>query len=455
MNRMSVLLLMATLLVGCSRFDDQYGETKGTSGAESVNGFGAFRSLLEQDFTAPVAADAAAAVTTTVRTRNLMRLSNREQNTDAIVWIPKSWPPANEPEITEWMQVWLEQGERTLVFIVPDEGSTEEYFHDAAELAPAEQRLAYRRRLAKQINERLMNDAERKSLRVGNWFGAAALPYRTRLANRRVCDFDLQPVVKSGGNAHTSTTWNATTAAPEPGDDESVQHSWEDAVADSLATTGSTRSQGRSQNHEFESLREESGESMTAARSVTTLARVTNPAWHDSQVLVVASGGLLTNFAMTAAPAQDMVATIQRELHLFSPPSEDTRITMAFLSTDDSVLPISSAKAGLPRSKGWELMTEMPLGLINMHAAFLGIVVCLMLLPIFGRPRRLRHNRTTNFGNHLSAMATLMRRGGGEHYAQQRISDYLRKIRGETSGPWVLPESPSDHDSPQGGRQGV
>lgn len=428
---LGVLLLIALAMSGCTRFDDRYGETSGASGKQSVNGFGAFRTVLEEDV--PISSeqepDTAAAVE--VRSRNMIRLSHREQDNDAIVWIPKSWPPTNESKVTAWMQQWLKRGDRTLVFVVPDEGSTEEYFRNAAEVAPPEQRLAYRRRLAKQINQRIMHDVERENIAVDDWFVAQSLPYRTRLPGRRISDFHLVPDKTTKSKANQADDSKASESGASTSEDESSSGAWEEALTDVFDWVQSQSRQHQTPKPDFDVLMKE---------SVTTLARIRDPSWHDSQILVVASGGLVTNFAMTCADAQQMAVRIQSEIHATSNAGDDARIELAFLSSDSLPMPISEAKPGVPKSKGWELMTEMPLGLVNMHIAFLGIVLCLTLLPIFGRPRRVRYNRVTHFGNHLSAMATLMRRGGGTVYARQRISDYLRKIRGETSGPWVLPE---------------
>ena len=33
-----------------------------------------------------------------------------------------------------------------------------------------------------------------------------------------------------------------------------------------------------------------------------------------------------------------------------------------------------------------------------------------------------------------------MRRSGGETFARRKISDYMKRLRGETSGKWVMPE---------------
>jgi hypothetical protein len=45
-----------------------------------------------------------------------------------------------------------------------------------------------------------------------------------------------------------------------------------------------------------------------------------------------------------------------------------------------------------------------------------------------------------DLGHHLDAVAALMKRVGGESYARGRISDYMKRMHGETSGPWVLPD---------------
>jgi hypothetical protein len=89
-----------------------------------------------------------------------------------------------------------------------------------------------------------------------------------------------------------------------------------------------------------------------------------------------------------------------------------------------------------------ELLTVWPMSLVTMHGVILGLVICLMLMPIFGRPKRIRRSKQSHFGDHLDAVAALMNRTGGERYARARISEYMKRMHGETSGPWVLPDSP-------------
>ncbi|EMI58192.1 hypothetical protein [Rhodopirellula sallentina] len=439
-----VIVSCVLFLGGCSEFNTEYGNSSGMAGQESVNGFGAFRNAIGK-----VAEDAPQEV----KTRDLYRLSVRELQNDAIVWLPISWPPLNEPSVRGWMEDWLMDGNHTLVLVLPDSGSTEEYFHTAAEIAPPAQRLEYRRKLAKEINSRLLSDVVREDIKVTDWFVAEALPYRTRLPDRRVCDFNVKPFGKD------KPTANATSNPSE-----ASQIDLDKGAANNDVSPSPTVEPGNeNESADFQALLSEATTVLGGKTSLTTLARLRKEEWGNSQILIVSSGGLVTNFAMTADAGLEMADMIRDEIHSVANRSNGSEgnlegesdrdeIVVSFLSSDFLPIPISNAEPGVPQSKGWELMTEMPLSLINMHVAFLGIVLCLMLLPVFGRPRHVRYNRVTHFGNHLSAMAMLMRRGGGKEYAHQRISQYLRHIRGETSGPWVLPEpnpTPSTNPPPE------
>jgi hypothetical protein len=94
-------------------------------------------------------------------------------------------------------------------------------------------------------------------------------------------------------------------------------------------------------------------------------------------------------------------------------------------------------------ASGMELLTVCPMSLVTMHGVMLGLVICLMLLPIFGRPRKIQRARHSNFGDHLDAVAALMNKAGGERYARARISEYMKRMHGETTGPWILPDLPA------------
>ena len=182
----------------------------------------------------------------------------------------------------------------------------------------------------------------------------------------------------------------------------------------------------------------------------TVVAKVTSRRWKDSQILIVASGSLLTNFGLTSptnqrlakqlinASFEPLVAggLVDEELRLMADGSEP-QASFAYIPGQ---FPISERVKGVPRATGAELLTVYPISLVTMHMAVIGFVICLMLLPTFGRPRTITRRALTHFGDHLEAVGALMRRRGGESFARRRISEYMKRVRGETSGNWVLPD---------------
>ena len=99
--------LLILLCSGCSRLSTDYGNTKGVSGRQSLNGFGALRKSYER---------------TGFRSRDVSRLSDRVMRTDVIVWTPQILGTVNT-DVTRWFERWLGLGGRTLVYVVPDSGS--------------------------------------------------------------------------------------------------------------------------------------------------------------------------------------------------------------------------------------------------------------------------------------------------------------------------------------------
>lgn len=428
----SLLIFTCLTLAGCSGFMTEYGESDGVQGNKSLNGFGAFRTAIDE---AELPQDI------TIKTRDLSRLSSRAERFDTIVWIPKAWPPANQTAVTTWMNRWLRKGHKTIVFVVPDGGSTEAYFREAASIAPPQQRLEYRRRLAKLINDRLLEHGQRRDVKPADWFVAEALPYRRTLSDRRIADYDLveapsKEIVPDDSKLETGDIKMADIDDEQllAEIDELLNMSEHEGSAPKIDTVNPVR---------FKSLREEPANVAADGKPLTTLANITDSRWDDSQILVVASGGLITNFAMTAASANELVNDIVESIRTTA--DGDKMLEVAFMSSDQAPIPVSNIQPGAPVATGMELLTTWPLSLVTMHGVFLGVVMCLMLLPVFGRARQVTYNRTTHFGNHLSAMAALMRRADrkvdGTVFARIKISQYLRVVRGETAGPWVLPES--------------
>ncbi|KLU04101.1 putative transmembrane protein [Rhodopirellula islandica] len=484
----SWLVLCTLLLSGCSRLDTTYGKSDGAKGKQSLNGFGALRESLTRELDPTERSKLGDAwQDAELRARNLTRLSSRANQHDAIVWIPTAWPPANPAEVTDWMTKWLRNGNRTIVYVVPDEGSTEAYWREASQVAPPAQRLEYRRRLAQQINLRLLQDARREDVTVGKLFTARGLPARQTIDDRRIASYDLHPfdparkpvvttltpigqptatVADDDANEEESAGVPAELIETEPSESELDQlFSDEDSADGDEATDAPQAPDKQAADQQFTVQQAEEDdptdstendrpsllfEPLDKAEDVTILARITHPKWKDSRILVVAGGGLLTNFAMTDQPALEMADRLRNEILATAKVGPDERVSLGFLSTDDMWVPISDAEPGAPSQTGMELLTTWPISLITIHALFLGVVMCLMLLPTFGRARQVVYHRSTHFGNHLTAMAVLMRRAGGMDFAKEKINHYMRVVRGEpdlfvvaSPPPAAVPETPS------------
>ncbi len=379
--------LLAMLLAsagGCSGdLPTEYGRSKGRSGTHSINGFATLRQSFESNAWS---------------SRDVHRLNDRLQSIDTLVWTP-TLHKADESEAVDWLQDWLDERPRTLIYVLPDMGSEPAYWEAARTLAPAEQRIEYRRRYARALARAMTQ-----------WSPGALDPQDHSVLIER-------PWFRSKRRLAMSPGW------------ELIAHDH---------TTGGNAWQ-------YEPLLE-------AADGTTLVMRITRdplsidaPVSHNgdgqSQILVIAGGSLVSNFAMTASSGQAVARTLLAQSESVGP-SEGKRV--GFLRSGPEGVLVSDADEPLT-SSGMELLTVWPLSLITMHLALIAIVACLIVLPIFGRPRRVKERSQSDFADHIRAVAVLMHRSGGETYAASRISDYFRRIRGEAAGPWVLPET---HDQP-------
>jgi hypothetical protein len=410
--------LAGCLVCGCNKISTDYGETKGISGRSSLNGFGALRASYGQ---------------AGFRSRDVTRLSDRVMRTNVIVWTPQVLGPV-DTKVTRWFERWLGLGDRTLVYIVPDSGSEADYWVDAAKLAPPEQRLEYRRRAARSINKRMMWRLNRAGVQSNGWFRLQPLVHRTKLGKVsgrwREELGGLSPqdtnisveysVVAFDADSSPQTPQNnpaiLSTGPTGPGSPQWIQRS----------ETKPTRAPIRYQDR----LSTEAGDGV--------VAEIRSENWKGSKIIVVAGGSLLTNYAFARPLGRGLADKIIAE----STPAGQQDLLAGFLTSSWYQIPVSEKKPGAPTASGMELLTVWPMSLVTMHGVMLGLVICLMLLPIFGRPKRIRRSQQSHFGDHLDAVAALMNRAGGERYARARISEYMKRMHGETSGPWVLPDRP-------------
>lgn len=441
---------MLVWIGGCDRFSTDYGNSKGLSGRKSLNGFGGLRRAYQN-----------AGYTT----RDVSRLTDRVQKSDVIVWTPQEYGSISV-EVTDWFESWLSMGNRTLVYIVPDSGSEVDYWQDAMNLAPPNQRLEYRKQAARAINARAIWRLNRSPLSSNGWFvvspsvsrqGASDLSGPWSAAQSETAANQAHPNSTTGFSADgpagsgppvtielklTAYTTRTTGSSAKPGNIPAGLPSQLNAKANGPNSTGFSPFAATASETEvaFESLLDNS-------ERESVIGLIQSEQWSDSRIIVVAGGSLLTNYALARPVGRQLAGRlIQASQASVGNAKASDSLQAGFLTTGWSGVSVSERKPGVPTASGMELLTVWPISLITIHGVMLGLVVCLMLLPIFGRPRRLRRVEQGDFGDHLDAVAALMKKAGGEAYAKQRISEYFRRIRDENAGPWILPDT-AEHAS--------
>ncbi len=471
MKKKLLLALLLLLTTGCNPVPTDYGLSSGIKGTRSINGFSALRQTFEN---------------ANYNCRDVRRLSRRLDTLDTIVWTPQLLGPI-DPRMSTWFENWLAQGNHTLVYVVADSGSEADYWTDAQSHAAPDQSLEYRRRAATAINERFRWRLNRVSVSSNGWFQIEPLAETVPIAKIRgawtqangiTVENDKEPVIelqltpyKPAPAATTASTTNTTTtnqsniptatpANTPPASGATPNSTPNTSTPTTSSPPGPTGQTGPSSYSslpadpatptnakiKFQPLltavppSQLSNTTSGSAKSTSAcfVAKVESPQWNNSQIIVISGGSLLSNYSFTKEFARSLADQLVKTVK----PPGDSDLQAGFMTSSFQRIPISEVKDGSAMASGMEPWTTWPLSLVMMHALFLGVVTCLILLPIFGRPRRMLRPSLSRFGDHLDAVANLMFRTRGEAYARSRISEYHRRVRGETTGTWVLPETP-------------
>ena len=401
-----LVAITAMALAGCrgesTTANEFYGHSSGYNGRTSLNGFGALRTSFEN---------------AGYDSRDVHRLNKRTSKNSVIVWTPQVLSPIPS-NVTNWMDTWLKRGNRTLVYIIPDSGSSAKYWKEARDQAPAKQRMEYRRRLAREVSRRTTWQRNRNRIGSNGWFEFEPKPLRSD--EDLTTEFVLYPYrdSKAQTTAAPTNTRAAQTYGPT-GPNAGYTPFWETTVTE----TGVR----------FRPLRKTVGDH-------TIVAEVTSDQWKNSKVLVVAGGSLVTNYGFIAPAGVEIANQLVSE-SIKSNASTTSFGTAGFLTSSYSPIPISDKLAETSLASGMELLTVWPISLVTIHLTLLGFVVCMYLFPRFGRPKKIHHSGSSDFSDHLDAVAALMSKTKGDLFARKRISQYMRRIKGDTAGKWVLPET--------------
>jgi hypothetical protein len=449
------LAILCLLQAGCRNQGDDasYGVVDGWQQFTSRNGLGVHRKIWEQSGVRCVAPQ---------------RLSSRLNQVDVIVLVPRTFDPPGQ-KARQWLERWLREAPgRSVIYFGRDFNAEEYFFQQTLQQLNSDQRQLAQQRIAElQVNEMQAMLESHSESTFCDWF-YLDLGQRSR---RLVFDLeDLnqpQPLEKTSNDSQAvplgddgielpiaqwpirsrllppdikwrdqPPSWISSPPSANPvqpislpwdsGEDKLIVRSrWRPEELDSLDAW----------NAAFDQLLE-SEVLVSSDREEPLVFRLTSSQrLGEGQILVVANGVPFLNASILQAPFFQVSEFITQQCM----PAR----RVALLAYDSRGLQISSVDEADERGAGLEMFLQWPLSAIMMPAALLGLIACVSLLPILGRPRELASETVSDFGLHVEALGQMLHGAGDEAYAKKLVAEYFRRVKGEPPPAWLEGELPS------------
>lgn len=390
-------LALLCAFVGCvpSDVSSTYGERRGSDGGPSVNGTAVLAGMFEE---------------AGHRVSTWRRLSPKLEECQTIVWFPDDFEPptVEQRDFLEW---WLfnETG-RTVVYVGRDFDATPAYWKQILPSAPPEQKMEVMRREA---TARASHDAARNRMPTADlaeWFTVYRdEPYRkvdslegpwSENVDASKIDIELAGRLELPSESDTDT-WV-----------DRADNYWDGRpVFTPLLGSGND----------------------TIAYSINC------DEWDDSEIIVINNGSFLLNFPLVNHEHRKLAG------HLVSTCGEGR---VVFLESGWGGPTVYDEEPGTNIPTGFEVFTVWPLGYIVMHLTVLGILCCIAIYPIFGRPKTAPASASSqitfasdvsdsedaamvvraDFGKHIEALGELLELTEDRQYARDRVSYYHQHV---------------------------
>lgn len=376
------LLASTTLLGGCSDYiKDDYGESRGHSGKQSVNGTAALVDMFEQ---------------AGCKVRRWSRMSPRLQSADVIVWIPDSFSApsaAHRRFVDEWLQ---DDAGRTLIYVGRDFDAAVAYWDIINERAkqisdPKSRQFDSKRRIAttKHTDAR---DKDHGDV-YGGWF----------------------VVDTSGQREHIkkiSGPW-ATLVTPENTNLE-IGHFLETPTVDQLPAGADEKLIPNTK-------------VLLSVNEKSLIQRVWYDHWDNSQIIVVSNGSFLLNLPLVNHEHRKLAAKLIDDVVHRDPPRVQEDVV--FLVSSGSGPKVHDTEPTRFSGTGLKAFLSWPLGAILLHLFGWGLIFCVWKFPIFGKPETPQVEPTADFGQHVTALGHQLQRTGNLQYAQEQLAHYHRTYK--------------------------
>ncbi|MFO0903268.1 MAG: DUF4350 domain-containing protein [Pirellulales bacterium] len=404
-----LLLVPLALSLGCQPDDinRQYGQRRAAVGADSVNGTAVFAKMYEQ----------AGHKVTTWR-----RLSPKLHQYDTLVWFPDTLDVPS-PRERQFLDQWLARdSSKVLVYVGRDFDAGPLYWKKMETNAPPGQAGEIASRLSDALSDhnaarnRASQDAYARWFVRRNGKGEQVQSLRGPWAEgidaskaEISVDWRLDPV-QTDDLPKLGTTSTITPAA-------NSQKKRSKRAQKYLTTT----------EYYYESPSVPQSETLLESGEGTPLVRrVTEPSVNEwsqgGKVIVVVNGSFLLNLPLVNHEHRKLAAKVIAES------SPGGRV--AFLESDAAGLDTYAQEPDAEIPSGLELFLIFPINAVILHLVAVGILFCFTVLPIFGRPRQLPREPTSDFGAHIGAVGELLQFAHDRQAARRALDEYHKVVRG-------------------------
>lgn len=410
-----------------------YGQSTYPDKYASINGLGVFEKLCLQAGIRFVAAT---------------RLSPRLEKVECILMIGDTFkPPAKEAR--DWLEEWLARQPGRSVIYVGRDFDAEVYYREKTLVAvPAERQARAAIELAtvrSQHDSALVHEIDKDVfcrwfvLRVSQPLRAVSQftgPWSEALKDQSAtwpvrAILDL-PLPEYAENKPTWTPAPVMTVRPPFGSPPARRKTQDQSLI--FTSYWSYTDINDDETWENEWAKAPLATSLLASEDGTPLVtRLTSDLYPDGQILTLVNAAPLLNGSLVEPHFRQMAHQLIGEL------GNTKRI--AVLPLNGYGIQVSRVPDEEDEIAGLSVLTTWPMNMIIAHLAFLGILFCLALFPILGRPQALPQVSVTDFGQHAEALGQMLRRTRDTHFALQIIGDYFRSVRGEALPAWLKSEA--------------
>ena len=297
------------------------------------------------------------------------------ERADCIVWFPDDYETPSE-DVREWLEQWLyETPGRTLIYVARDYDAAVDYWTRMKTGASATQKPLVQTQVLEEKN---------------------------RVQQRRL-----------GLPASEDCEWFVVTRGAKPREVRTLQgdSDWTEGIDPAKLEIELNARIELSPMSTADVVLQSEGDAL-----------VLRDEWEDSQLIVVANGSFLLNLPLINHEHRKLAGKLIDEV---GPAAKN----VVFVESGSGGPPIRETDPAPQMPTGLAIFNLWPTNWILFHLAIVGILFCFVRMPIFGRPRQLPLVTTSDFGQHIDAMATLLKRGGDRAYAMTRLLHYQQTTR--------------------------